>query len=236
MKSIYYLTTFILFSIVLFLAFSVAWLFAYPFDRHRIVSHEISRFWSKWIYRLNPWWRVRVSGMENIEKGKSYIVVSNHQAMLDIPLLYVLPFNFKWVSKEEVFHIPIFGWVLAMHDDIAIKRGGSAGAKKMLDKSNRMLKNGVSVIIFPEGTRTKTGKIGRFHQGAFLLARKSKADILPVMIDGTFDAIKDWKVKTPHSFTVKIMEAVPYDPELTIEEISNLMQQKIGAAFEQLHR
>lgn len=232
MRSAYYVTVQFLFTVVAFLVYLVVWALAYPFDRKRAVSHHYSRFWAKTIYKLSPWWRVNVSGMENIEKGKSYIVVSNHQAMLDIPLLYVLPFNFKWVSKEEVFKIPIFGWVLAMHDDIAIKRGGAAGAKKMLDKSNRMLRNGVSVMIFPEGTRTKTGKVGPFHQGAFLLAKKSKADILPVVINGNFDSTDGLRISTPHTFTVKVLKPIAYDPQLSMEQIST----KLHDVVESEHR
>lgn len=232
MKSIYYFSVMFLFTVSAFFVYLVVWLIAYPFDKKRVVSHHFSRFWAQTFYKIFPWWHVDVSGFENIEKGKSYIVVSNHQAMLDIPLLYALPFNFKWVSKEEVFKIPIFGWVLAMHDDIAIKRGGASGAKKMLDKSNRMLQNGISVVIFPEGTRTKTGKVCTFHQGAFLMAKKSKVDILPVVINGNFDSINGWKVSTPHKFTVKIMEPIAYDPQMSIEQISK----KLHNVIESEHR
>lgn len=236
MKTAIYVTIFFSFTIIVFLFYLVIWLVAYPFDRLRNISHGYSRFWSKGIYHLCPWWSVDVEGMENIEKGKSYIVLSNHQAMLDIPLLYNLPFNFKWVSKEEVFKIPIFGWVLAMHDDIAIKRGGAAGAKKMMNKCDRYLKLGVSVVMFPEGTRTKTGRVQPFMQGAFLLAKKSKVELLPVVINGTFDSLSagengTFGVAAPHKFTVKVLKPISVEDvnSMRFDEISNKVHDIIEA-------
>lgn len=236
MKTAIYVTIFFTFTFIVFLFYLVIWALAYPFDRNRIVSHMYSRFWSKGIYHLCPWWNVEVEGLEKIEKGKSYIVLSNHQAMLDIPLLYNLPFNFKWVSKEEVFKIPIFGWVLAMHDDIAIKRGGAAGAKKMMNKCDRYLKRGVSIVMFPEGTRTKTGKVGPFMQGAFLLAKKSKVELLPVVIEGTYDALKggtdgSFGVKAPHKFKVKVLDPIPVADvtAMRFDEISDKLHNIIEA-------
>lgn len=196
------------FTIVMFVIFAVVWLLTVLFDRNRVVCHHVSRFWSQNIYRLCPWWKVRVTGLENVIYGRSYVVVSNHQAMLDIPLLYVLPFNFKWVSKREVYKIPIFGWVLWMHGDVAIERGGTASAKAMLQKCEDYLKDGVSIIMFPEGTRTKTGCVNNFKEGAMILAQQSGADILPVVIDGTFDAFGKGGIAAPHTFQVRILAPI----------------------------
>lgn len=211
LRTIYYLTVLALFTIVIFVVFGCVWLLTVLFDRNRAVCHHVSRFWSKMIYRLCPWWRVEVSGQEHIVPGRPYVVVSNHQAMLDIPLLYVLPFNFKWVSKREVYKIPIFGWVLWMHGDVAIERGGTASTKAMFEKCEAYLDRGVSVVMFPEGTRTKTGQVNRFKEGAMLLARQSGADILPVVIDGTFDAVGAHGVTAPHTFQVRILEPIGAD-------------------------
>lgn len=195
-------------TIVMFVGFAVVWLLTVLFDRNRVVCHHVSRFWSKSIYRLCPWWKVQVTGLENVICGKSYVVVSNHQAMLDIPLLYVLPFNFKWVSKREVYKMPICGWVLWMHGDVAIERGDAASAKAMLQKCEDYLKDGVSIIMFPEGTRTKTGRVNNFKEGAMMLAQKSGADILPVVIDGTFDAFGKGGIAAPHTFQVRILAPI----------------------------
>lgn len=208
LRTIYYLTVLSLFTVVIFSVFAAVWVVTVLFDRNRVVCHHVSRFWSKMIYRLCPWWRVEVAGMENVIYGRPCVVVSNHQAMLDIPLLYVLPFNFKWVSKREVYKIPVFGWVLWMHGDVAIERGASAAAKAMMQKSEAYLRRGVSIIMFPEGTRTKTGQVNLFKEGAMRLAQESGVDILPVVIDGTYDAFGDGGIAAPHTFRVRILPAI----------------------------
>ena len=120
--------------------------------------------------------------------------------MLDVPLMYVLPLNFKWVSKREVMRIPIFGWVLQMHGDIAIERGSSRSARHMMEEADDYLSRGTSVTLFPEGTRTKTGRMGRFKEGAFLMAKSAGVGILPVVHDGNFEVQNGWKLRMPHTF------------------------------------
>lgn len=213
LRFIYYSVSFILFTTIAFIGLCLVWLVTVPFDRRRRVAvHRYSRFWSRSIYGLCPWWKVKVSGLENIKHGQPYIVVSNHQAMLDIPLLYNLPFNFKWVSKREVYKIPIFGWVLWMHGDVTIERGGSNTARLMMAHSKEYLDMGVSIIIFPEGTRTKTGEINSFKEGAMMLAMRSGVPILPVVIDGTYDAFTgDYRISSAHTFQVKVLPPISYD-------------------------
>lgn len=225
-KTIYYTTLFALFTLILFFGYLVVWTLTVLFDKNRVASHLYSRLWGKMIYSISPWWKVKVQGLENIEKGKSYIVLSNHQSMLDIPLLYVLPFNFKWISKKEVYKIPFFGWVLWMHGDIAIERGGAASAKRMMNQCSAMLKRGVSIVMFPEGTRTKSGRVEQLQAGAFLLAKKSKVELLPVAIDGNFDAFaktpKGLRMAAPHTFTVRIL------PPMSVEDVAALKFDQIS--------
>ena len=211
MRKFYCMTVLTLLAVVMFAIFAAVWVLTVPFDRNRTVCHRVSRFWSKMIYRICPWWRVRVSGLEHAVGGGPFVVVANHQAMLDIPLLYVLPFNFKWVSKREVYRIPLFGWVLWMHGDVAIERGGAASAKAMLRQCEAYLRRGVSIVMFPEGTRTKTGRVNGFKEGAMLLAKQSGAAILPVVIDGTFDAFADGSRAEPHTFRVEVLAPVKAD-------------------------
>lgn len=223
-----------LFTVGMFFVFSILWIFTVPFDKNRKIIHGASRFWSKGIYWVCPWWKVEVSGLENIEKGKSYIVVSNHQAMLDIPLLYTLPFNFKWVSKKEVYRIPIFGWVLWMHGDVAISRGDRASTMKMMEECGDYLQRGVSVILFPEGTRTKTGRIGNFKEGAMLLARKTGASVLPVVIDGTYDAFGKGGITAPHRFQVKVLP--PLAPEHVAATKTKELRDELHGSMSQTHQ
>lgn len=236
LKTIYYVTVMILFTIVMFIIFGLIWLVTVPFDKNREVSHHVSRFWSRVIYGFSPWWKVKVSGMEHIKKGQPYIVVSNHQSTLDIPLLYVLSFNFKWVSKREVYKIPFFGWVLWMHGDVAIERGGVASARKMMADCEKYLDRGVSVIMFPEGTRTKTGHVNNFKEGAMTLAVQSGYPILPVVIDGTFDAFKGGRIAAPHTFQVKVLPPVNSDQitKSTPKELRDTLQQLMSRTHREM--
>lgn len=213
MKSVLYYITITLFTVLYFVPFGILFLLTVCFDRERSLLHHASRFWSTAIFGINPFWRIKIVGRENITKGVPYVVVTNHQSMLDIPIMYCLPFNFKWVSKKEVARMPIFGWVLRMHGDIMIERGAASSAKKMINDGCEHLELGTSVIIFPEGTRSKDGNVGRFKEGAFLLAKSAGVGVLPCIIDGTGSANKGWRLTIPHSFTVTIL------PPISSEEV-----------------
>ncbi len=194
---------------------AVALVVCYPFDPARRVVHGLSRFMVYVFYVVPPLWRYRVEGVENIERGKSYVIVMNHNAMMDIPTLYLLPLNFRWVSKREVFQIPFFGQFLILHGDIAIERGsGSAAMAQVVKEGCEWIERGASVAVFPEGTRSKSGEIGRFKAGAFNLARESGAEILPVVMDGTRTMIKkhgffNWR----SDLTLRVLPPVKFTSE-----------------------
>ena len=177
-SAIYYLLL-SLFTVICFVPFAVLFALTVFFDKERVALHWASRVWSYGIFRLCPLWKLRVEGREKIDRSRPWVIVTNHQSMLDIPLMYVLPLNFKWVSKKEVQKMPIFGWVLWMHGDIPVERGSRRSAKRMMERCVERLSRGTSVIVFPEGTRTRTGEIGRFKDGAFLVAKSAGVAHLP---------------------------------------------------------
>ncbi len=193
---------------------AVALVVCYPFDRGRKVVHFINVNFSKLHLSLFPFWRWIDEGFENIERDKSYVIVVNHTEMMDIPIAYRLPLYFKWVSKREVFKLPIFGQYLMLRGDIAIERGNGAEAlAQVVEKGKRVIGLGQSVAIFPEGTRSRDGVIGRFKAGAFNLAREADVEILPVVIDGA-DRLLDmksgrygWRSK----ITIRVLPAVKSD-------------------------
>lgn len=151
----------------LFLVLSaVALVLTWPFQRSRRTVHELSRVLVRIFFFVPPLWRHKVIGMEHIDRRKAYVIVINHRAMTDIPALYFLPLNFRWVSKREVFRLPFFGQFLRLHGDICIDRGHAAEAmEQLLREGRRWLGRGVSVAVFPEGTRSKDGEIHRFKAG-----------------------------------------------------------------------
>lgn len=209
MASILYYIIALTFTLIYFIPFTLIFLLTAPFDRERAILHHASRIWAKGLYRCCPFWHVRVEGLENIDPHKPCVIVTNHQAMLDIPLMYVLPLNFKWVSKKEVRKIPIFGQVLLMHDDILVARGSGSSAKQMMRQSLERLSRGTSIIIFPEGTRSKCGRIGHFKEGAFRLAQAAGVAVQPVVHEGNGSVANGWRVRMPHRFTVRVLPPVP---------------------------
>ena len=121
-RSILYYILLVVFTLLCFIPFAVLFLLTVLFDRERVVLHWASRMWSYGIFRLCPCWRIRIEGAEKIDRSRPWVIVTNHQSMLDIPLMYVLPTTFKWVSKKEVQKMPVFGWVLWMHRLVEINR------------------------------------------------------------------------------------------------------------------
>ncbi|MDR0728821.1 MAG: phosphatase PAP2 family protein [Prevotellaceae bacterium] len=233
--SILYYIYFIIVTPALFLAGFVLLGLTVLFDRDRKALHFYSYFWGLQYYWASPWWKIRVTGREHITAGKTYVIMSNHQSMLDICLLYKVPVIFKWVSKREVLRIPFVGWALWLHRDITITRGDRTGLMKMLNEAQAYIRRGVSIILFPEGTRAKDGEIHDFKEGGFLLAKRAGAAILPVVIDGNFAMQNGWKLKPRQVFRMHILPEI-HETEVAAhsskETMKNLQEQMREALFE----
>ncbi len=139
---------------------------------------------------------VKVRGREHIKKKQSYIIVSNHQSMYDVLVLYGwLGVDLKWVIKKELRKVPVIGFAAEKGGNIFIDRSDPKAAYESLQQARKKVVNGTSIIILPEGTRSRNGEVGEFKKGAFCLARELKLPILPVTImntgkilpTGTFD-------------------------------------------------
>lgn len=205
-------------------------LFARPFDARGRIGFRYARLWGWMLARLNPWWRVKVEGRELRQKGTGYVIVATHQNTLDIPLLYVLSGTpFRWVAKHEITRWPIVGWVLWLQRGIFVKRGDPQSAKRMMEKGLEQLERGVSVAMFPEGTRSKTGRVERFMPGAFLLASKASAPLLPVVIAGDYEPATG-KRPMKGLFQVKVL------PPVSVEEQKELGLKKTMAMLEEKMR
>lgn len=161
--------------------------------------------WSRIICRvlLLP---VSMYGMENIEKGKPYIVIPNHQSFFDVFLLYgFIGIKFKWMMKKELERIPLVGAACRKAGFIYIERGSRSSSRNSLNETEKTLRRGMSMIIFPEGTRTADGRMGRFKKGAFLMSQELGIPLLPVTINGAYQVMSrhSWLVTWhPLSFTV----------------------------------
>jgi 1-acyl-sn-glycerol-3-phosphate acyltransferase len=175
----------ICYVIVTFPLTLIVWLIALPFDKHRSIIHWFLMNQSLILTFLIPIWTIHIEGREKAEKGSTYIIISNHQSLLDILLINCLRYKFRWISKIENFRVPVIGWYLRMADYITVDRGNEDSKNNMMEKSFNCLKRGISIMIFPEGTRSLNNEIGFFKRGAFQLALQANVPILPVLIDGT---------------------------------------------------
>ena len=186
LSALYYVFLVLLCTVFMILS-AVALVVCYPFDRGRRVVHELSRILVRIFFFIPLRWRQRVEGRELIDRRKQYVIVINHNTVIDIPTLYYLPLNFRWVSKREVFRVPFFGQYLVLHGDICIDRGRAAEALEQMVRKGRMwISRGASVAIFPEGTRSKDGEIHRFKAGALAPAREAGGGGPPGVLWGTF--------------------------------------------------
>ena len=168
--------TLVLGLLVMFLSF---------FVRSGNPMHKIARFWGRSILIVSGI-KVSVKGLSKIDHSQSYIFMSNHQSNFDIPvMLGHLKVQFRWLAKIELFRIPIFGHAMRKAGYISIDRNNRESAFESLKMAARKVKSGVSVLIFPEGTRSRDGKISSFKKGGFVLAIDSGVPIVPIVITGT---------------------------------------------------
>ena len=180
-------TAFILLWVVLTTSFfSLIAIIASLFSRTGDSVHIIAGVWARSIL-VGSRVHVRVNGLSNIEPDKSYVYMANHQSNFDIPvLLGYLPVQFRWLAKAELFKIPVFGRAMRGAGYVKIDRFNQESAFDSISEAAQKMKNGVSVMIFPEGTRSKDGRIKSFKKGGFVMAVDAGVPIVPVIIRGTW--------------------------------------------------
>jgi 1-acyl-sn-glycerol-3-phosphate acyltransferase len=182
-------TSIFLMTIMLFLVMLATTAITLPFDKRRKLQHSLCYWWSDAVIHMNPYWRVEVQGLENIDKDRTYVAVANHQSMADIVLLFQTRMQFKWIAKDSLFRIPFLGWCLSLAGHVRLARNKVSSIRRAYREASVWIDNGVSMMFFPEGTRSDTGEVGAFHAGAFKLARKKKVAVLPIAIQGTARAM-----------------------------------------------
>jgi len=192
----------------LFVGACLIWLVTVPFDRRLRALHLYACAWASLYTYIFPYWTVHVRGREHIEPGKTYVLASNHQSLLDILVLFRLYRHYKWVSKAEIFRVPFVGWNMTLNRYIAIRRGDRHDAQRMMADCAAALESGSSIMIFPEGTRSRDGALGEFRHGAFTLALQHRVPIVPIVIDGTLDALPKYGLTLNKAADIRI-EVLP---------------------------
>ena len=218
-------------SIVLFCGALVLWLLTVCFDKRLVILHLYTSAWAYLYVLAVPAWKVHFLGKEKINHKTTYVVVSNHQSQLDILVCFGLFFHFKWVSKAEIFKVPLIGWNMVLNRYIKLIRGDRESIRSMMDACERTLQEGSSVFFFPEGTRSATGRVKAFKPGAFILAKKTKLPILPIAVRGTTHALpkNSMNFHGRHEIWVTVLDEIPYADfaDMDDQELSEMVRQRI---------
>lgn len=222
-------------TLVIILVPIVIWrLAAWPFDRVNYVGGRLFRLAGVATVRLTPRWHFAVRGRLPTNPRNPYVVVANHESFADMLLLCHLPWEMKWLAKIEFMWIPVLGWLMWAARDVGVHRGRAASARLAMATCARRLAGGVSVILFPEGTRAPSRELLPFKDGAFRLAIDAGVPILPLAIYGTRNAIArhDWRIN-PATAIVEVLEPEP-TVGTNVQELKQRVRAKIEAARERL--
>jgi len=187
--SVAYWTFIALSCVPFFVVALVLFVLTVPFDRRRVVLHLYSCFWAVFYIHANPLWSLRVTGREKLPWRGPAVIVANHASLIDILTLFALYRPYKWVSKASVFRVPFIGWNMKLNDYVGLVRGNRTSILRMMDECRTHLRRGSPVLLFPEGTRTKTGELQAFKDGAFRLATEMHCPVIPIAVHGTADSL-----------------------------------------------
>jgi 1-acyl-sn-glycerol-3-phosphate acyltransferase len=199
-------------SPVFFLGALLVWLVTLPFDRRRVALHLYSSAWAVFYVYVNPLWRLRIAGRDRLPWHGAAVLVANHASLIDILVLFGLFRPFKWVSKQEIFTVPVIGWNMRLNDYVPLVRGSGASVRRMMEHCDRLLAAGSPIMMFPEGRRTPDGSLQPFKDGAFELAVKRGVPVHPIAVHGTRQALPKHGLILREHVNVRVEVLPPLDP------------------------
>lgn len=214
-------------SVIITPFFLMVWLLTFWWDRRRLAAHMMGTFWA-WHYQsLIVFWKLKLEGREKIPWNRPVVIVANHRSLVDILALYKLRRPFKWVSKAENFKLPFVGMVLSLSNCIKIERGSQRSGLQFIARAEEEMKKGSSILIFPEGTRSRNPGMRRFMDGAFVLAKKMGCGIVPVVHSGTEKTFpkgkNSWVLQGRATIRIRVMDEIPPD-KVSLLEMQELKQ------------
>jgi len=221
---------------LIFIPYFILWIITFWFDKKKIAIQKFTQWWNTFYIYSFPFWRVNIIGKEKLRRDMAGVAISNHCSLLDIVFLFHTFAYFNWVSKIENFRVPVLGWVMYLNGYIKLKREDPRTFPKMFEGIKEALKNNQLVMIFPEGTRSKSGQVGRFKEGAFKAAIENKVPIIPIVLDGTDRILPkdDFVIHKKTLITIKILDPVPYekfpsyDPAILKEYFRNIILEELN--------
>jgi 1-acyl-sn-glycerol-3-phosphate acyltransferase len=165
------------------------------FDRRGYFAHGCARAWS-WLILATTGVRVEVRGLSGLERDRTYVFISNHQSIYDIPVVFAtLPYQLRIIAKESLGQFPFLGWHLRRTGHLLVDRRNPDRAG-ILRRWKALVGEGLSLIVFPEGTRSADGRVGLFKAGSVLLAIEAQLPIVPVSVDGTRHVMRKGELTT----------------------------------------
>ena len=199
----------------------ISYVFVFPFDKQRHSLHRIGVVWAKTIVLLNPWWKFEFEGVENIPRnGEAVVYVANHLSQTDILAMYILGIRFRWLSKEEIFKIPLMGWAMSAIGYVPVRRGNKSSHAECMEHSKKHLLAGTPMVFFPEGTRSTDGVMASFKVGAFKLAHEARVPVVPVTISGSDRLLPKGSLR-PRPARVKIIIHPRVSSDKSINDLLN---------------
>jgi 1-acyl-sn-glycerol-3-phosphate acyltransferase len=220
---------------ILTMVFSSLALFTTLFDASGNHSHRVAVLWAR-ISLFIAGVKTTIFNQEVLIPGQSYIFAANHRSAFDILVLFAnLPIQFRWLAKEAYFKIPLFGWAMKRTGYISINRSNPKQAYQSLIEAAQKVNEGTSIIIFPEGTRQATDKLGEFKKGGFTLALKSKKPLVPVAIRGSGRILSkgEYTIK-PGTVTVALGNPIPTegyqkkDAEILMKKVREAIEENLA--------
>ena len=212
-------------------------LVTFPFDRARRAAGRLFHAAAVLAGSVNPFWRFRIEGAEGVDSRRPHVFVANHSSFTDIFAVIRLPWEMKWLAKKSLFSIPLLGWLLRAAGDVPIRRADKESRRQATARLRNHLDRGVSVILFPEGTRSEDGALGEFRDGAFRLAIDAGVDVVPLAIAGAGESLpKGSFVFRPSSAAVRVLPPIPttgMSPDAA-RELGSTARSQIAAAIASL--
>jgi 1-acyl-sn-glycerol-3-phosphate acyltransferase len=231
--SLLFWTFLVVSSLLLFPVALLIWAVTVWFDRRLVVLHRFTCVWASLYTWLNPAWRVHIEGRDKIQPGTAYVMVANHQSLLDILVLFRLFTHFKWVSKIENFRVPAIGWNMSLNRYIKLRRGDKDSIAEMMVACERALAEGNSVMMFPEGTRSVDGRLREFKHGAFTLAQRAGSPLLPIVVYGTSNALpkRGFVLQGRHAIRIRVLDEIPHHSfaEKPVEMLTQEVRERFAA-------
>lgn len=211
----------------------------WPFDRNLRVGQLFATLWAHLCFLANPRWKLEVRGRDTFKRAGTAVLCANHTSQVDILAISSLHGQWRWVSKREMFFFPFLGWAMWAIGTPSVRRGDKESGQKMLAHCRRWLDRGVSILIFPEGTRSKDGELQSFKPGAFKLALEAGRPIVPLVVVGASDALpkRGADMSRRARVVVSVLEAIdpaPWKEAFDVEGLAAHVRSKMADEISKL--